>query len=109
MFGLGSVCRRFAASGVLSQTVTLGLTPQAKGLPPLRGFGPRPKKNPALPPGVRREELLLPQYEEGIIGEIEKIRKFQPIPMIVVLNSPVAKLKVGLGPPYVGPKICAGL
>jgi hypothetical protein len=29
--------------------------------------------------------------------------------MIVILSSPAAKLKVGQGPPYIGPEICAGL
>jgi hypothetical protein len=29
--------------------------------------------------------------------------------MIVILSSPAAKLKVGQGPPYVGPNTSAGL
>ncbi len=29
--------------------------------------------------------------------------------MVVILSSPAAKLKVGQGPPYVGPKTCEGL
>jgi hypothetical protein len=29
--------------------------------------------------------------------------------MIVIMSSPAAKLKVGQGPPYIGPEICAAL